>query len=243
MNDPGAPTIDVPAAARLLARWGFQAQPDLPDRPGDAWLIVALRDAPTLDHFDPEVVHFWVSHDGRGQRAVVDRSTPMPLDLDFSWGLIRIVDRLGISNEYLTFGGRLRADTVEGARILVFDSPAPLLRRGGHSQVWDRGADCLAGFFARLLVTVDYGPGFEARAAAASPVARYAAFVLDTAARYRRSPALRAQDLPLWALLSAEERRLRAAEPGACLVAEGLLAAVESAARAGRSGPPVAVPA
>ena len=37
-----------------------------------------------------------------------------------------------------------------------FTSPAPLLRRGGHSQAWDPPAEWLGGFFGRLLLAVDY---------------------------------------------------------------------------------------
>ena len=64
---PGHP-IDPPSASRLLANWGFLAEPDLPDRPGPAWLLVAIRPVPTLRHFDPELVEYWVSEKGRGRR-------------------------------------------------------------------------------------------------------------------------------------------------------------------------------
>ena len=40
--------------------------PDLPDRPGPAYLLVALRDIPTFHHYDPERVEFWVNDHGRG---------------------------------------------------------------------------------------------------------------------------------------------------------------------------------
>ena len=175
---PGHP-IDPPSASRLLANWGFLAEPDLPDRPGPAWLLVAIRPVPTLRHFDPELVEYWVSEKGRGRHATITYETPMPLNRPFSWGLIRVVDRLKVSNEYLTFGGNLAADTVEDAVVAAFTSPAPLLRRGGHSQVWDPPAEWLGAFFGRLLVAVDYEPGFEALVAAAEPLARYAAFVAD----------------------------------------------------------------
>jgi hypothetical protein len=46
------PLIEEPpnlsAAAQRLAPWGFLADPDLPDRPGPASLIIALRAQPTL---------------------------------------------------------------------------------------------------------------------------------------------------------------------------------------------------
>jgi len=197
------------SAARRLADLGFLASSDLPDRPGPAYLLVALREPPTLRHFDPEAVEYWVSQGDRGARRMLTRQTRLPIDSDFSWGLIRIVDRLHVTNEYLTFGGRLNASVVEGVVIAVFTSPVPLLRRGGHSQGWDRGAESLGAYFARLMVPVDYAPGFERLVAQADPITRYAAFVADAMARCRASSAVRAEQSDMWCVLEAEERRLR----------------------------------
>ena len=207
--------MDIAQAARLLAHWGFLAEPDLPDRPGPAYLLVALRDEPTLQHYDPELVEYWVTQGGRGTRRELVRSTRLPIETDFSWGLIRIVDRLDVSNEYVTFGGHLSAAEVDGMTVAVFTSDAPLLRRGGHSQGWDHGAEALAAFFGKLLVAVDFTPGFEAKAAAVEPLARYAAFVADLVDRYRHAPALREGHAELWVLLQAEARRLATNHPAA----------------------------
>lgn len=201
------------SAAPLLADLGFLSSSDLPDRPGPAYLLVAFREKPTLHHYDPESVEYWVSQSGRGTRRMLTRASSLPFETDFSWGLIRIIDRLRVTNEYLTFGGHLSAEMVDGVAIAVFVSPAPLLRRGGHSQGWDPGAETLGAFFGRFLLAVDYTPGFEGRAADADPVTRYAAFVGDALARYRSSPILRAQQADLWNVLQAEERRLRANHP------------------------------
>jgi hypothetical protein len=210
MTAPQAPfPLDPVGAAVSLAELGFLANPDLPDRSGPAYLLVAMRESPTLRHYDPEAVEYWVSKGGRGVRRTLTRSSRLPVDTEFSWGLIRIVDRLKVTNEYLTFGGRLFAGLVDGAVVAVFTSPAPLLRRGGHSQGWDQGADSLGAFFSRLLLAVDYAPGFEALAADARPVTRYAAFVGNAMDRYRSSPILRSVQSDLWRLLEAEERRLR----------------------------------
>jgi hypothetical protein len=164
---------------------------------------VALRDAPTLRHYDPELVEYWVSADGRGTRRELDRHTPLPVETEFSWGLIRITDRLDVTNEYVTFGGTLSAAEVDGMTVADFTSPAPLLRRGGHSQGWDHGAASLAAFFGRLIIAVDFTPGFEALAASVDPITRYAAFIRDLVGRYRRSPILRDQHLDLWVLLQS----------------------------------------
>jgi hypothetical protein len=215
-------SLDPPSAATLMADLGFLAYSDLPDRPGPAYLLVALRDLPSLRHYDPEAVEYWVSDGGRGVLRSLTHETPLPIDKDFSWGLIRIVDRLRVTNEYLTFGGRLSATRVDGVVIAVFTSPAPLLRRGGHSQVWDRGAESLGAFFSRVLLAVDYAPGFEDRITRADPVARYAAFLVDALARYRTSPVLRLEQPELWTLLLAEERRLKASDPASWMAGEAL---------------------
>jgi hypothetical protein len=205
--------LDPASAASLLADLGFLASSDLPDRPGPAFLLVALREAPTLRHYDPEAVEYWATEGDRGVRRTLTREARLPIDGDFSWGLIRIVDRLRVTNEYLTFGGRLSAAEVNGEVIAAFTSPVPLLRRGGHSQGWDRGADNLGAYFARLMVPVDYAPGFESRVARADPNSRYAAFVADAMERCRASPAIRAGQPELWSLLRSEEQRLRTDRP------------------------------
>ena len=197
------------AAARRLAPWGFLADPDLPDRPGPASLIVALREQPTLRHYDPEIVEFWSTEQGRGAHESVSRTTRMPFTAGVSWGEIRIVDRLGVANRYLGFGGRCDADRVDDAIVVAITSSAPLLRRGGHSQGWDEGADAVGAFFGRLLVTVDYVPGFEGRLASAPPMARYAAFIADMEARERALAIRTLEARPFAATVRSEAARLR----------------------------------
>ena len=215
--------LDPGSAAGVMTNLGFLASSDLPDRPGPAYLLVAMREVPTLHHYDPKVVQYWANQSGRGVPRTLTRETHLPIETEFSWGLIRIVDRLDVTNEYLTFGGHLSAALVDGVVIAVFSSAAPLLRRGGHSQVWDLGADSLGAFFSRFLLAVDYGAGFEDLAGRASPVSRYAAFVVDAMARYRASPRLRGEQPELWTLLRCEERRLIAKNPTEWAAGEALL--------------------
>ena len=211
--EPLPTSLDPPVAANLLENLGFVACSDLPDRPGPAYLLVAFRPEPTLRHYDPESVEYWVTVDGRGAHRTLTREMQLPLDAEFSWGMIRIVDRLKASNEYLTFGGHLAAASIEGTTVAVFTSPAPLLRRGGHSQGWDDGAECVGAFFGRLQVAIDYTVGFESQLAEASPLARYSAFLCDVVGRYRTSAALRSGHPELWTLLDAEERHMRRDHP------------------------------
>lgn len=214
---------NLAAAARRLVPWGFLADPDLPDRPGPASLIVAMRERPTLRHYDPEVVGFWATHDGRGAHETITRATRMPVSKGLSWGEIQILDRLGESNGYLAFGGRCDADKIDDAVIVAFTSSAPILRRGGHSQGWDDGADAVGAFFGRLLVTVDYVPGFEERLAHATPLARYAAFIRDAETRDRAMPISALELRPFATTVRREANRLRADHPEAWCEGTALL--------------------
>jgi hypothetical protein len=210
---PDPTHLDPKSAARVLADLGFLASSDPPDRPGPAFLLVALRETPTLHHYDPEAVEYWVTEGARGVPRTLTRSTSLPVETEFSWGRIRIIDRLQVTNAYLTFGGRLSAGLVDGVLVAVFTSPAPLLRRGGHSQGWDQGAEGVGAFFSRFLLAVDYAPGFEGRVARADPLARYAAFLADGLVRYQASARLREEYPEFWTLLQAEERRVRSSHP------------------------------
>jgi len=213
--------------AGQVDRWGFLAYPDLPDGPGPAFLLVALRPSPTLKHFDPEAVDYWVSENGRGSRRTLTRDTPMPRSEDVTWGQIRLVDRLDVSNEYLTFGGHLDAASIDDVVVAAFSSPAPLLRRGGHSQGWDDGADAIGAFFARMMVAVDYKADFERTFAATEPLTRYAAFVRDTDRRRRGVARSASFDDPLGRLVRHEAGRLQMAAPGAWDAAGALLGDAE----------------
>ena len=153
----------APAAGRLMADLGFSLiRSDRPEAPGGAHLLVALRATPTLRHFDPEAVSYWAPVAGRGRIAVVDRRTELPFEGPVSWGTIRVVDRLGEDNRFLTFGGTMRAIAADPDETLAMHaSPAPLVRWSGHSQGLDPLAGEIGAFFARLMVRVDFEPGVE----------------------------------------------------------------------------------
>ncbi len=217
---PGPIASDI--AAERLANLGFLAVADLPDRPGPGLLLVALRDQPTLRHFDPERVEYWVAADERGVRRTLGSTTALPVAADFSWGLIRIVDRLRVANDYLAFGGTVAADRVGDAVLVRFVSPAPILRRGGHSQGIDEGAAALGAWFGRVRLAASTVAGFEARLAGTEPLALYAAFLQDETARLTSNPAIRAAYVDLVCLLRAEADRLRDEHPGAWLAGTAL---------------------
>jgi hypothetical protein len=224
-------SIDPTLAAELLRDWGFLADPDLPDRPGPAYLLVAIRAQPTLRHYDPELVEYWITDQSEhGIRESITYASRLPRQGEFSWGLISVIDRKGVANRYLTFGGSHRAERIEDEVICVFESPAPLLRRGGHSQGWDTGAHSVGGFFGRFRAAAGYRHEFERLAAHTDPVTRYAAFVAEFVARYRGSPYLRDHYPRLWTLMLQEERRLKRDHAAAWSAGGDLLAASQQVA-------------
>jgi hypothetical protein len=208
-------SVGAKDAAARLARLGFLAVADLPDRPGPGLLLVAIRDRPTLRHYDPEVVEHWVSVGGRGVRRRIDRHAGLPIEGPFAWGLIRIIDRLHVTNEYLAFGGTVAVDRVDDAIVVRFVSPAPILRRGGHSQGIDEGAAALGGWFGRVRLAAATVPGFEARLAATEPLGLYGAFLQDELASLSSNATIRSVYTDLACLLRSEADRLRLDHPAA----------------------------
>ena len=191
-------------------------------------LLVALRDHPTLEHFDPEVATFWEVRDGRGRVAIADRGLAVPESRRWSWGPIRVTDRVPVSNQFLGFGGPLLVDSIDPtATYLAFTSRAPIVRWAGHSQGVDSLVDEIGAFFARLMVPVDYQPDAEARIAAADPEALYAVFVGHSVERLHRSRRLRAADPGTAGWLEHEGYRLARDSPGRWAEGQELLAWLE----------------
>lgn len=170
--------LDLQAARSRLMDLGFWVDSPFPYRAGDSRLFVAMRDLPTFRHFDPELVSYWRTNDGRGRPSALSRDTPVPFSDEFSWGRITLIDRLGVRNEFVALGGTLNAaETAVNTTTAVFHTPGPILRVGGHSQSADVMASDLGAFFGRIMVPIDFQPGIEQSVSAASPMERYAAFV------------------------------------------------------------------
>ena len=187
------PPISVDAAASLMRSLGFVAfrTPAAAAFP-DSCLMAVLRATPTHRHFDAEVATFWVNDEAHGRVVEVRPNARLPLTRPFSWGRIRLVDRLDARNSFVTFGGVLHAERVgPDATLLVFRSTTPILRLRGHSQRADPTADAVLSFFGRIVPRLWDEPGLEQRVAMEGPEALYAAFVLDSRQRIRSSTLLR----------------------------------------------------
>jgi hypothetical protein len=199
----------------MLARLGFElVHGDQRGGPGGSVLLVALRSLPTYQHFDPERVDYWVTADGRGRVASLDRRHEVPYEAEFAWGTITVVDRLEVSNTFLTFGGHLAAQALdEASSYVILGSPAPILRWTGHSQDIDPLAAEVKAFFARMMVPIDFTPGAEAIVGRAAPLTIYAACLREMRERFAHSAALRDTRSSLFAQVLSESRRVESLAP------------------------------
>jgi len=196
--------------ARILANLGFElVEPDRSRGDETSHLLAALRPQPTLHHFDPETVGYWITDGARGRAAALERESHFPVVADYAWGRIAITDRLGVKNEFLSFGGTLRAQMTEDTAVMVdFSSHAPILRWSGHSQSTDPLAAEVGAFFARIKVPIDFVPGAEALVAKATPRALYCAFIQFVRERLSQAPSLREANRWLAEWSSRESQRM-----------------------------------
>jgi hypothetical protein len=158
----------------------------------DSCVMAVLRSVPTLGHFDPEVASFWVNDEGCGKLESVDRETGTPLSRDFSWGRIQLLDRFGVRNSFVSFGGALDVERIgPDALLLIFRSRAPILRLRSHSQRADDGADEVMAFFGRIVPRLWASPDLERLISASAADDLYAAFLLHRKHRLGASARLR----------------------------------------------------
>jgi hypothetical protein len=219
---PGA--ITPAEAAARLKHLGFLLLSPFPGHSGEANLLIALRERPSRGHFDPELIRFWrTGEDHRGHAGELTLTSRLPIRRAFSWGKLEIADRFGVRNEFVSLGGTLTADRMAGGVAVVLQSPAPILRMGGHSQAVDRIALELAAFFGRIMVPIDFQHGAESEISAASPLERYSAFIAFERARYASHEELRVEHPRQSAVLHLEAERLRRTEPASWAAGRRLL--------------------
>lgn len=218
------------AAVPLLANLGFRLLEPVHAESDHGHLLIALRDRPTLRHFDPEVVTYYAPAPGGAAPATIDRrisTGPTRGERPALWGQVRVIDRVPVTNRFLTFGGDLRFAVVHpGLTILDLWSPAPIVRWGGHSQGTDPLTAAIGAFFGRLMVPVDFVAGAAEKIDTLLPEALYLAFLMDTKARAIRMRKRGAGETQLDFWLAAALARARS-DTIACGAAERLLAELD----------------
>jgi hypothetical protein len=217
---------DWPSAAQsLLTSLGFSLVNSQHPGAGGSHLLVAIRDEPTLRHFDPEALSYYAPRGPHAQLVTIDRESAIAIPSRRAlWGHVHVTDRLRVENRFLTFGGEIRTALTDSATALIdIKSPAPIVRWGGHSQGCDSLAGEIGAFFGRLIVPVDFTPGIEERLATVPPELLYAAFLIDLARRTRTSELGTNFESPLDPWLTTERMSLRHRAPDAWAAGRALL--------------------
>lgn len=99
-----------------------------PHAPGYPRLGVLLRQSPSLQHFDPEGVHFTIAK-GKEHLSKLEVYHPWPYGSDYQVcsGPIILIDRYGKTVEAFSFGGNLRISSGEYTTVCLLESKAPIL--------------------------------------------------------------------------------------------------------------------
>jgi hypothetical protein len=204
---PVGANLDGDAAQALLVDLGFLLVPGPPLDRGAAYLMVALRPHPTKAHFDPERIEYWTLDEGRAQPT--ELTWPMSVaGPRYSWGAIRIIDRIAATNTFASFGGNVTVSRDLDVQAVLFRSEAPILSLGGHSGPADPLGANVGGFFAVLRAAAGHEP-VKHLADSLSPAALYSAFVARTLETFRNPEAAATVSPHLVSVFRSEQCRLR----------------------------------
>jgi hypothetical protein len=194
-------------ANELLANLGFLLVPGAPLDHGPSYLLIALRPRPTLAHFDPERIECWAVERGNAANAVLEWPLA-PGSSAFSWGTIRIVDRLRAENRFISFGGTLTVSRDLDVHAALFRSDAPILALGGHSGSADPIAVHVAAFLARLRGAAGYDSPAKRAADELTPIGLYAAFLSKALEVYEGEQSVKTVSPRLISVFRSELHRL-----------------------------------
>jgi hypothetical protein len=214
------------AAASLLADLGYRLVEPEPGAGDDSHLLVALRAAPTLRHFDPESIAYYAPTGRVASLVSLTRGQLLAArspDRHVLWGHVHVADRIPVEKRFLTFGGDLRIASPErDLTVLDLWSPAPIVRWGGHSEPTEDLAEAIGAFFGRLIVPVDFQAGAAERIDATLAEVLYRAFLIDHLDRQGRASQRHAPETDLDAWIRTAWHRARE-DRQASWAAEGLL--------------------
>jgi hypothetical protein len=168
--------LTISDAPELLSDVGYLLVHGSPFEPGPAYLLVAIRPRPTRAHFDPERIEYWSCGAGPAEKATLEWPMGAP-GARYSWGVIKVIDRVAAINRFVSFGGSLNVVRDGGLHAALFRSEAPILALSGRGEAGDPLATTVVGFFARLSAACGADPHLARIVGAMDPMAVYAAFL------------------------------------------------------------------
>jgi hypothetical protein len=203
--------LDTQDAHELLSDLGFLLVHGRPLEQGASYLLVAIRPKPTLVHFDPERIEYWAAADAQAEELEIVWPV-RSASRQYTAGSIRVVDRVGASNSFISFGGELSLSRDGDVGAALFRSSAPILALHGRSGPADPMAANMYAFVAVLRGAQDNDRDLARAIYSATPRTLYGAFIERTLRVYRAAPP-RIAEARLASLLRMERNQLEAEAP------------------------------
>jgi hypothetical protein len=196
------------AIIEYVKGWGYRTLPEHhPGSPGYSGLVVAIRERPTQQHYDPQRLHLQVrDENGEADWRTMSWLTPAAHSKHFCAGPIMLRDRHGRATEFFAFGGTLQVISQETESIYVLRSGAPVLMLTPDEETLP---DQLASEAEELMAEAKAGwqgndEGFDRRLGDVEPVLLYSAAVHSLLARFQGSDAMMTTYADLAELLEHE---------------------------------------
>jgi hypothetical protein len=202
-----------------------------------AYLLIAIRPRPTRAHFDPDRIEYWSA----GRQAAEQASLEWPMSVppaNYSWGTIKVIDRVAAINQFVSFGGSLSVTHDGTLSAALFRSDAPILALGGRGDAGDPLAASVAGFFARLRAACGRDAAFAREVSAMEPLGIYAGYLVRTLELYAGHLARPTLSARMHAVLRSELSLLASGPGGSAAAGEVLVRRLELVTQPGQEEEP-----
>ena len=195
-----------------MEKWGYYLLPKShPHCLGHTGLLVAIRETPTEQHFDPELIHLRL-----GDKDSLARLVTLKLKSSFSRprhicpGRVVLYDRIDKRVHFFTFGGSLETISAPDETVYFLHSPGPILEITGDLRSIP---DQLAFEIEALLgeCQAKWGSndnGFACRLAQIDPCQFYLVSLQVILIRYQQHRALRRNHFEFYTALLQEKEWL-----------------------------------
>ncbi len=167
--------------------------PHHPDGLGYSGLLIAIRQQPTLHHFDPQRLELRLQDmDGDVRFRTLSWLSPDLQETCVCPGRIVLVDRIDRYKEFYTFGGTLKILATLDTLVYSIHSPVPILELDMDS---DTVPDILAAETDSLLARIKSGwrqdsEGFKRRLAEIDPLEFYMGALYSITEFFELNPAV-----------------------------------------------------
>jgi len=195
-----------------MENWGYYLLPKFhPNSPGYTGLLVAIRETPTKQHFDPELIHLRLSDEDGLVRSVTLKLKPsFSRPSHICPGRVVLYDRKDKRVHFYTFGGSLETISVPNETVYFLHSPGSILEiTSDLRSVPDQLAfevEALLGECQAKWGSNDNG--FACRLAQIDPLQFYQTSLQTILTRYQQYRALRRSHLEFYSSLLKEKEWL-----------------------------------